>query len=30
MDLKIRKFNPKSIKDDKVCVFIGRRGVVGV
>lgn len=26
MDLQLRKFDPSKIKDDAVCVFVGRRG----
>ena len=25
MDLRLRKFNPAKMADDKVCVFIGKR-----
>ena len=25
MDLRLRKFNPGKMADDKVCVFIGKR-----
>ena len=26
MNIKLKKFNPNNIADDKVCVFIGKRG----
>ena len=26
MNLKLKKFNPRAMADDKVCVFIGKRG----
>jgi hypothetical protein len=26
LNIQLRKFNPASIKDDKICIFIGRRG----
>jgi hypothetical protein len=26
MDLQLRKFNPASMGDDKVCIFVGKRG----
>jgi hypothetical protein len=26
MSLQLRKFNPRSMADDKVCIFIGKRG----
>jgi len=25
MDLKLRKFNPATMADDRVCVFVGKR-----
>ena len=26
MNVQLKKFNPANIADDKVCVFIGKRG----
>ena len=26
MNLQLKKFNPKTIDDNRVCVFIGKRG----
>ena len=26
MNIQLKKFNPKSIGDNRVCVFVGKRG----